>query len=131
MPLDANVRALTEGPNYAAFTTLFEDGTPQTQMMWVDSDDEHVLINSEIHRVKVANVRRDPRVSVLIARADRPFEYAEVRGRVVETIGGQAARDHIDVVARRYLDVESYPYPIKSERVILRIVPDRVYLHGL
>jgi hypothetical protein len=44
--LDDTAKALAQGKNFAAFTTLLPGGQPQTQMMWVDADDEHVLINT-------------------------------------------------------------------------------------
>ena len=50
MNLDSKTISLAKGPNYAAFTTLFSDGIPQTHVMWVDTDGENLLINTEIHR---------------------------------------------------------------------------------
>jgi PPOX class probable F420-dependent enzyme len=123
--LSPAARELATGANFAALTTLFEDGTPQTQVMWVDADDDHVLINTEVHRQKFTNVERDPRVTVLIWDADDEYRYVEVRGRVVETVRGPQARDHIDACSRRYLG-KDYPTRIRSERVILRIAPERV-----
>jgi PPOX class probable F420-dependent enzyme len=123
--LSPEVVAFATGTNFAALTTLFEDGHPQTQVMWVDADEDHLLINTEVHRQKYLNVQRDPRVTVLIWDADDAYRYVEVRGRVVATVGGQEARDHIDACSRRYFGKE-YPAQITSERVILRIEPDRV-----
>ncbi|MEX2424429.1 MAG: pyridoxamine 5'-phosphate oxidase family protein, partial [Acidimicrobiia bacterium] len=92
--------------------------------MWVGADDSHLLINTEVHRQKFKNVERDPRATVTIVDADDPYSFVEVRGTVVETIGGQEARDHIDELSEQYF---GYPYrnEITSERVILRIRPDR------
>lgn len=126
--LDDKVRALCEGANFAALTTLFADGRPQTGVMWVGCDDEHVLINTEVHRAKFKNVERDPRVSVAIWDATNPYSYAEVRGRVVETVTGDEARSQIDQLAQKYTN-KDYANPIQSERVILRILPDRQLAH--
>ena len=126
MALDPDVRDfIGTGRNFAALTTLFEDGSPQTHIMWVGADDDHVLINTEVHRAKFGNVDADPRVSVTVWDNDNPYRYVEVRGRVVDTIGGDAARDHIDELSQRYLG-KDYPTPIQSERIILRIAPERV-----
>lgn len=130
MPLDTDVRTLATGPNFAALTTLFPDGQPQTQVMWVDADDEHLLINTEVHRQKFANVERDPRVTVVVWDAESPYRYVEVRGRVTEVVRGQEARDHIDACSRRYFG-KDYPNPIRSERAILRITPERILKRGL
>ena len=131
MPLDADLRELATGRNFAAFTTLFEDGQPQTQVMWVDADEEHILINTEVHRAKFRNIQRDPRVAVMIWDVDDPGRYAEVRGRVTDVVRGQDARDHIDACAQRYAGT---PFPgeaIQTERAILRITPHRVFRRGL
>lgn len=130
MALDEDLRAFATGTNFATLTTLFADGSPQTQVMWVDADDEHVLINTEVHRAKFRNVERDPRVTVTIWLHDDPYRYIEVRGEVTSIVRGPAAREHIDRCAHRYID---RPYPaeqITSERAILRITPHRVLRRG-
>jgi PPOX class probable F420-dependent enzyme len=92
--------------------------------MWVGCDDEHVLINTEIHRAKYKNMMRDGRVSVAIWDAQNPYSYVEVRGTVVDTIGGDAARADIEELSQKYTN-GPYPNQIESERVIVRIRPDR------
>jgi len=124
MAIEQGVRELAKGPNYAAFTTLTRSGQPMTHVMWVDCDEEHVLINTETHRAKFKNIQNDPRVAVTIIDRDNPYRYAEVRGIVTEAVTGDEARQHIDELSEKY---EGHPYanPIQSERVILRIKPER------
>ena len=83
MTLDEKTIKMAKGPNYAALTTLFQDGSPQTHTMWVDTDGEHILINTEIHRVKYKNIKNDPRVSVMIWKHDDAFKFVEIRGKVI------------------------------------------------
>ena len=125
--LEEGVRQLAKGKNFAAFTTLLPDGLPMTHVMWVDCDDEHVLINTERHRQKAKNVRHDPRVTVTIWDQDEPYRYAEVRGEVVETVGGSEARAHIDELSMKYHGHE-YRNRIQSERLLVRIKPFRQVL---
>lgn len=122
--IDDTVKTLATGKNYAAFTTLLPGGQPMTHVMWVDADDEHVLINTEVHRQKYKNISQDPRVTVTILDAANPYHYAEVRGRVVGTVTGAEARSHIDELSQKYVGAP-YGMPITSERVILQIRPDR------
>ncbi len=124
MSLDDAVRTLAHGPNFAALTTLMADGQPQTNVMWIDADEHHLLINTETHRQKFANIGRDPRVTVALIPNENPYSYAEVRGRVIETITGDEARAHLDRLAHKYLG-SAYPADVESERVILKIAPDR------
>lgn len=122
--LHEKTRELASGKNFAVLTTLLPDGTPQSHVMWVDADDSHLYINTEIHRQKFKNVERDPRATVTIVDADNPYSFVEVRGTVVDTVGGPEARDHIDELSQRYFG-KPYPNRVTSERVILKIKPDR------
>ena len=122
--VEEGVKRLAQGPNFAALTTLGKDGMPSTHVMWVDADDGYVLINTEIHRAKFRNVRRDPRVALAIWDHDDPYRYAEIRGVVDDTIGGTEARSHIDALSRKYMG-HDYRNRIESERVILKIRPTR------
>lgn len=125
MIVDPAIVALAREPNFAVFTVLLSSGQPMSHVMWVDADDEHVLINTELHRAKFRAVERDPRVTVTIWKLDDPYVFAEVRGRVAETVRGPAAREHIDALSRKYRGRDYDPTSITSERVILRIEPHR------
>jgi PPOX class probable F420-dependent enzyme len=122
--LDETIRNLATAKNYAAVTTLLPDGTPMTQPLWLDADDEHLLLNTEVHRQKFRNITRDPRVTVAIWDSADPYFYVEVRGEVVETVKGPEARSHIDQLAQKYTGGD-YAGTITSERVILKVAPTR------
>jgi PPOX class probable F420-dependent enzyme len=127
--LDPRARDLARGSNFAAFTTLAPDGAPSTQVMWVDADDEHVLINTEVGRQKYRNVTHDPRVVVTVIDSESPYRYAEIRGRVTRTVTGEEARRHVDSLSEKYTG-GPYANPIRTERVILEITPERVRFQG-
>ena len=118
--LDPITIKLAQGANYAALTTLFPNGSPQTQLMWVDSDKEFLYVNTEIHREKYKNVNKDSRISILIWKNDDPFKYVEVRGNVVDSFGGQDARNHIDKLSKKYFN-KPYPFTVQTERAVLKI----------
>src|SRR5688572_27874056 len=96
------VLELARGQNFAALTTLLPSGHPQTQVMWVDADDPHLLINTEVHRQKFRNVEHDPRVTLMIWDKVVPYRYVEVHGEVVEKVKGLEARKHIDELSQKY-----------------------------
>lgn len=117
---------LFEKRAFAVLATLMPDGSPQVTPVWCDFDGTHVLVNSARGRVKDRNMRRDPRVALVIMDPENPYRYVEVRGRVVE-ITEQGADEHIDKLARKYLGVEKYPYRQPGEvRVLYKIRPERV-----
>jgi PPOX class probable F420-dependent enzyme len=125
MPLDEDVIRLAKGKNLATVVTLMPSGQPQALFTWIDTDGEHVLVNTEPQRQKARNVARDPRITVLI-HGDNAYDWAEVRGHVVETVGGDEARRHIDELSQKYNGTE-YRNPIGPQgRVILKIAADKI-----
>jgi PPOX class probable F420-dependent enzyme len=126
MALDKDVVRLAKGKNLASVVTLMPDGQPQAQLTWIDTDGEHVLINTEPQRQRSKNVGRDNRMTVLIHSADSPWDWAEIRGRVTGTIDGQQARDHIDELSRRYVGTEYRNQIGPKGRVILVLKPEKV-----
>jgi PPOX class probable F420-dependent enzyme len=125
MALDDIVLRLARGKNLATVVTLMPSGQPQALLTWIDTDGDHLLVNTEPQRQRAKNVARDPRITVLIHSADDPWDWAEVRGHVVDVVGGQEARDHIDALSRKYLGVD-YRNPIGPDgRIILRIAADK------
>jgi len=116
---------LARGANYGSITTALPGGNFQTQLIWVHTDGERLVVNTEVHRQKFKNIERDPRVTLTIRNEQDPYHYAEARGRVVEIVRGQEARDHIDKLSQKYHGQDYEPDDIKSERVMLWIVPER------
>jgi len=126
MELDADVVRLAKGKNLATVVTLMPSGQPQALLTWVDTDGEHVLVNTEPQRQRARNIRRDPRITVLIHSADDPLDWAEVRGHVIETVTGEQARQHIDELSGKYVGSD-YRNPIGPQgRIILKIAADKV-----
>jgi PPOX class probable F420-dependent enzyme len=125
MPLDEDVIRLAKGKNLATVVTLMPSGQPQALFTWIDTDGEYVLVNTEPQRQKARNVARDPRITVLI-HGDNPYDWAEVRGHVVETVGGDEARRHIDELSWKYNGTE-YRNPIGPQgRIILKVAADKI-----
>ena len=120
---------LLEDKNIAAVATIREDGTPQVTPVWIDWDGENVLFNTAEGRAKPKNLRRDPRVSVLVVDRENPYAWVSVTGRAELTHEG--ADEHIDKLAQKYLGQERYPFHRPDEqRVMLRIKPDHVLEQG-
>jgi PPOX class probable F420-dependent enzyme len=106
--------------------TIREDGSPQATPVWIDYDGENVLVNSARGRTKVNNIERDPRATVtVLPAADQQAGYVMVSGsaKIVE----EGALDHINMLAKKYLGEDKYPYLGPGERrVIIQIRPERV-----
>jgi PPOX class probable F420-dependent enzyme len=121
--------ALAREGHLAVFVTLMADGAPQSTPVWIDADDEHLLVNTAEGRTKTRNVRRDPRVAVSIVDRKDDYRVLNVSGRVIE-FRSEGALEHIDTLARRYRG-EDYPWHDAGEtRVILVIEADRLIDRG-
>jgi len=110
--------------NFGTICVHLPNGSIASHVMWVDADEDHVIVNTEVHRVKYRAIEANPDVTVTVWSADDPYKYAEIRGRVVEKITGSTAREHIDALAQRYTGAD-YTNQIDSERVIVKIAPAR------
>src|SRR5271154_334919 len=88
-------------PNPCFLTTLMPYGSPQTTETWVDTDGEHVIINTVQTHLKMKNIARDPRVSVAVCDASAPHSYCAIRGRVVK-ITTEGGSEHIEALSQRY-----------------------------
>lgn len=130
MNLPEGLVSLLHQPSVCFLTTLMPDGAPQMTQTWVDTDGEHVVINTVQGFQKVKNVERDPRVTVCVADPSRPHSYYEVRGRVVK-VTTEGGAEHIEALAQRYLGA---PYPWfggrDQVRVIISIAADKVHGRG-
>ncbi|MEJ2890257.1 TIGR03618 family F420-dependent PPOX class oxidoreductase [Actinomycetospora aeridis] len=123
--LPEDVVSLLRGPNPCFVATVMPDGSTETTETWVDTDGTHVVLNAVEGLQNVANVRRDPRVSVAIADVRQPGRYVAVRGRVVD-VTPHGATEHLESLARRYLG-RPYPWHRPDQtRLILRIAPTAV-----
>nr|WP_231135189.1 PPOX class F420-dependent oxidoreductase [Motilibacter deserti] len=128
--MPADLLALLRAPSPCFVTTLMPDGSPQITQTWVDTDGEHVLINTVAGFQKLRNIERDPRVALAVADPGNPSRYFAVRGRVVATTTDGAA-DHIEELAQRYLG-GAYPWfgGRDQVRTIVTIAADKVHAMG-
>ena len=124
--LPPRLLALLRGPSPCFIATTMPDGSPQLTQTWVDTDGEHVLINTVVGFRKVKNVERDPRVAVTVADPDDVSDYFSLKGTVIRTSTDGAA-EHIDRLSQRYI---GGPYPWfggrDQQRIILTIRIDAI-----
>jgi len=99
--LTEELLALLRQPSTCYISTLMKDGSPQITQTWVDTDGEHVIINSVQGYVKIKNIERDPRVAVVISAPDNPTRYFQVRGRVIQ-VSTEGGTEHIEKLAQKY-----------------------------
>ncbi|RSN21803.1 PPOX class F420-dependent oxidoreductase [Amycolatopsis sp. WAC 04169] len=118
------VRALVDGKNFATVATLDADGGPQTSIVWVGLDDGDLVFSATEDRLKVRNLRRDPRASVSITDADNPYRHTQLRGTV--TITPDPGKTLPKTLSHKYLGQDPPPEGDEVERVIVRLRVERI-----
>ncbi|MBE1576697.1 PPOX class F420-dependent oxidoreductase [Amycolatopsis roodepoortensis] len=118
------VRELVDGKNFATVATLDADGGPQTSVIWVGLDDGDLVFSATEDRLKVRNLRRDPRASVSITDAENPYRHTQLRGTV--TITPDPGKTLPKTLSHKYLGQDPPPEGDDVERVIVRLRVERI-----
>jgi PPOX class probable F420-dependent enzyme len=117
---------LLRDKNFAVVATVGEDGSPQTSVVWIDTDGENVVFNTTTSRAKCRNLRKNPRVSVTVWVKDDPYRYLEVEGTA--ELDENGAGEHINGLSLKY---EGRDFHTPANRVIVRVRPERVLDYGV
>ncbi|CAD6010489.1 PPOX class F420-dependent oxidoreductase [Agreia sp. COWG] len=130
MTLPDDLLELLRKPSPCFISTIMADGSPQVTETWVDTDGEHVIINTVVGYLKVRNVERDPRVAVAIQDPENPFRYIQVRGEVI-SMTTEGGTESIEALSQKYT---GQPYPWyggrEQQRIILTIKANRISSQG-
>lgn len=118
------VRELVDGKNFATVATLDADGGPQTSVIWVGLDDGDLVFSATEDRLKVRNLRRDPRASVSITDAENPYRHTQLRGTV--TITPDPGKTLPKTLSHKYLGQAPPPEADDVQRVIVRLRVERI-----
>jgi PPOX class probable F420-dependent enzyme len=126
--LSDDVRAFLDEPNLGSFVTLMKNGSPQVTPLWVDHDGANVIVNTAEGRQKALNLRRNPRVALLVIDRDNGQRYVQIRGRVLDIIEGEDAYQHINQLGKKYSGDPNREYPRREgeHRIKIVIRPDHV-----
>jgi PPOX class probable F420-dependent enzyme len=111
--------------NYGWATTIREDGTPHSTVVWIDYVDGDVVFNTAKPRAKWRHLERDPRCTVSVFPPDDPYRYVSVTGPV--TLDFEHGNEHIDKMERKYRGNDTYQSHKEGEtRVVVRVTPEVV-----
>jgi PPOX class probable F420-dependent enzyme len=122
---DAAVRGLLEPANYAVISTLNDDGSMLSAVVWISLEGDELAVNSAVGRKWPANLDRDPRVTVIVYPPDNPYDYVEIRGTA--TGSRDDADEHINRLAKLYINQDEYPFRQPGEvRIKYVITPEHI-----
>ena len=127
--LNDKQRKFLEQPFVGTLTTLRDDGSPHSTIVWVDTNTGEVSFNTATGRAKEKHLRRDPRVSLLVVDPENTYKCVAVSGTAELTTDG--ADGQIDRLAKKYLGQDEYPWRNpEEERITVRITPEHVDASG-
>ena len=127
--LDDNARKFLEHPYVGTVTTLRQDGSPHSTIVWVDVDEDGLSFNTAAGRAKPRHLERDPRVSLLVVDPENTYKWVSISGTAELTTDG--ADSQIDRLAKKYLGQDEYPWRKPEEqRIKVRINPEHVDSYG-
>lgn len=125
---------ILDGPHLSVLATVDPDGKPQTSVIFVKQDGDHILFSTIKGRRKTTNMNLDPRVNLLIhgLPADHPNDagdgpnYATISGSVQLTDDphGTFHQEMYDL----HMGGATPPPEPGAQRVTARIVPRRIYV---
>ena len=116
--------------SFVHLATVMKDGSPQVSPVWVNCEGDHIVVNSATGRLKDRNIRNDARVALSVTDPDNPYRSMMIRGKVVK-ITEEGADEHIDLLAKKYMDKDKYPFRSPDEvRVKYYIEPFKVATMG-
>jgi len=124
------VRQYLEQPRCAVVSTIGPDGAPHPAVVHylLELERDTLIVNGRADRRWVANLGRDPRVSVVVHDGDQPLRWVGIKGRAELLRTGRAAVDDAIALARRYgEDPAAYH---GQQRVSFQVVPRRVWEYG-
>ena len=110
------VQPLFESANVVHVATVMPDGSPHSVPVWSRIEDGRIAFFTQPTSRKARNLAADPRVAISVTARENPYWMAQVRGRVAETLDGDAALEVIDRIANDYT---GNPFPMRSGVVYL------------
>ena len=124
---------LREGSRPSVFASLRADGRPHAVPTWYAVDGDELVFTTWHTTVKAANLRRDPRVSVVVQDPEPPYDYVSVEGEA-QLIDDQALCREISTrLGAKYMGADRADEFGKRNGVpgelVVRIRPTRI--HGI
>jgi PPOX class probable F420-dependent enzyme len=139
-PPDPALLQLAASRNLAALAAVKRDGRPQLSMvnyaLAVDGDTVTARVSVVDGRAKVANLRRDPRASLLVTSPDG-WSYAVLEGDAELSAVAQAPDDPtVEELVELYRTIRGEDHPdwddyrramVADHRLVLRVHVTKVY----
>jgi PPOX class probable F420-dependent enzyme len=129
MNIPESAKAVINSGRLAHLVTINPDGSPQVTIVWVRADGDDIVVGKLAEDKKVANIRRDNRVSLSIEAEGNQYgmtNYLVVEGTAQVTEGG--APELLHDLAQIYVGPGTKFPPMDNPPAgfIIRITPTKI-----
>jgi PPOX class probable F420-dependent enzyme len=121
---------LAHGTRTAKLATVGRGGAPHVTPVWFVLDGEQLVLTTPAESVKGRNLRRDPRVAVVVDDETPPYAFVHIRGRAsLSEDRGELLR-YATEIGGRYMGAQRAEEFGRRNAVpgelLVRITPERV-----
>jgi PPOX class probable F420-dependent enzyme len=121
---------LAHGTRTAKLATVLRSGAPHVTPVWFVLDGDQLVLTTPAESVKGRNLRRDPRVAVVVDDERPPYAFVHIRGRAsLSEDPGELLR-YATELGGRYMGAERAEEFGRRNAVpgelLVRITPERV-----
>jgi PPOX class probable F420-dependent enzyme len=124
-------RFLSDGDRTAVFASVRPDGRPHAVPTWYAVDGEELVFTTWHTTAKATNLRRDPRVVVVVQDPNPPYSYVSVEGDAELIDDLPLCRDISTRLGAKYMGAERAEEFGKRNGVegelVVRIRPSKVF----
>jgi len=114
-----------DNPYVGVVTTLREDGSPHSTIVWVEQQDGEISFNTATGRAKERHIANDGRLSLVVVDPQNAYQWVSLTGHGELT--REDADPQIDRLAKKYLGQDEYPWrKPEEERLKVRIRADKI-----
>jgi PPOX class probable F420-dependent enzyme len=121
---------LLEGTRTAKLATTMRDGSPHVMPVWFTLDGDEIVFNTAENTAKGRNIRRDPRVAILVDDDAPPFSFVHIRGPASISEDADELLHWATVIAGRYMGADRAEEFGRRNGVpgelVVRVKPERV-----
>jgi PPOX class probable F420-dependent enzyme len=125
---------MLHGSRTAKVATAMPDGQPHVMPVWFVLDGDRVVFTTGADSVKGRNLRRDPRIALVVDDEEPPYAFVHLRGRV--TIGedlDELQRFATEIAARYMGKDRAEEFGRRNAvpgEILVRVEPERVIAEG-
>jgi len=121
---------LTHGTRTAKVATTMSNGQPHVMPVWFVLDNNDVVFTTGAGSIKARNLRRDPRIALVVDEDVAPYAFVHIRGHASISDGMDALRRFATEIGGRYMGPERAEEFGRRNAVpgelLVRVGPERI-----